>query len=62
MNEPRPRSQHFGEMWLNPEELRYQSNGGRVVTAIARAGSNAWFGATGRKESRQNVVEVLEGL
>ena len=32
VNEPDPRSQHFGETWLKPEELRYQSGGSRAAT------------------------------
>ena len=40
MNEPHPRSQHFGETRLKPEELCDQSGGSMVATAMARAGSN----------------------
>ena len=49
MNEPHPRSQHFGETRLKPEELCDQSGGSMVATAIARADL---IPATGRKESR----------
>jgi hypothetical protein len=62
VNEPDPGSQHFGETWLKPEELCYQSDWQRAGHCHAIGGSNPWFGVTGRKESRKSVVEVLEGL